>query len=60
LLTEDGRGLTFLLAHNAAIEPQDLPALTHQRVRVEYEDAPKLVAGIASGLVLLDVKDAHG
>jgi hypothetical protein len=59
LLTEDGRGLTFLLAHDAAIEPQDLPALTHRRVRVEYEDSPNLVAGIVSGLVMLDGKDAR-
>ena len=60
LLTDDGRGLTFLLAHDAPLEPQDLPALANRRVRVEYEDAPKLVAGIARDLLVLDAKEARG
>ncbi|MGK7867169.1 hypothetical protein [Falsiroseomonas sp. E2-1-a20] len=50
LLTAAGRGLHFLLAHNANLEPQDLPALAHRRVRVDYEPAPGLRAHIAHAL----------
>jgi hypothetical protein len=50
LLTADGRGMHFLLAHNARLEPQDLPALAHRRVRVRYEPAPGLRAHIAHDL----------
>ena len=59
LLTDDGRGLTFLLAYDAPMEPQDLPPLTDRRVRVDYEQAPKLVAGIARDLAVLDEEDAR-
>lgn len=59
LLTEDGRGMMFLLAHDAPMEPQDLPSLTGRRVRVDYKDAPKLVAGVARDLALLDEEDAR-
>ena len=41
LLTDDGRGLTFLLAYDASMEPQDLPPLTDRRVRVDYSDPEK-------------------
>lgn len=54
LRLEDGRGLTLLLSPSAAIEPQDLPPLSHRRVRVEYEDAPGLLAGRATDLAVLD------
>ena len=55
LLTEDGRGTLFLLAPDAPVEPQDLPPLTGRRVRVEYEESPRLVAaGIAHDLLLLE------
>ncbi|MGG5886598.1 hypothetical protein ACLF3G_05610 [Falsiroseomonas sp. HC035] len=47
LLTAVGRGLHFVLAHNANLEPQDLPALAHRQVRVDYEPAPGLRAHIA-------------
>lgn len=47
LLTDDGRGLAFTLSPAAPIEPQDLPPLLHRRVRVDYEDAPGLLAGAA-------------
>ena len=54
LLAEDGRGMSFLLAHDAALEPQDLPALAHRRVRVDYRRAPGLMAAIAHDLHLLE------
>ncbi|MBX9702397.1 MAG: hypothetical protein K2X74_23365, partial [Acetobacteraceae bacterium] len=54
LLTESGRGETFLLSHAAPIEPQDLPPLTGRRVRVHYEAAPKLLAWVARDLHLMD------
>jgi hypothetical protein len=54
LLTEDGRGETFLLSHAAPIEPQDLTPLAGRRVRVRYERAPRLLAFIARDLQLLD------
>lgn len=56
LLTEDGRGLVFLLAHDAPLEPQDLPPLAHRRVRVDYEESSKLIAGIARYLRVLPAK----
>ena len=58
LLTEDGRGETFLLSHAAAFEPQDLAPLTGRRVSVRYEHAPKLLAFIAQDLQLLDREGA--
>jgi hypothetical protein len=50
LLTEAGRGMQFILAHDAPLEPQDLPALANRRVRVDYEAAPGLRAHIAHAL----------
>jgi hypothetical protein len=47
LLRDDGRGLTLALSPSAAIEPQDLPPLLNQRVRVEWTHAPGLIAGSA-------------
>jgi hypothetical protein len=60
LLTPGGRGRTFLLAHDAPIEPQDLLPLAGRRVRVDYEDSPRLVAGIARGLTVLDDREEPG
>ncbi|WP_439595333.1 hypothetical protein [Falsiroseomonas sp.] len=54
LLTDAGRGLLFILAHDAALEPQDLPAFTHRRLRVDYAEAPGLRAHIAQKLHLLE------
>lgn len=54
LLSEDGRGLLFLLHHGAPIEAQDLPALKQRRVRVRYEDGKGLIAGIARDIAVLD------
>lgn len=59
LLTEDGRGMMFVLAYDAPMEPQDLPSLTGRRVRVDYKDAPKLIAGVARDLALLDEEDTR-
>lgn len=50
LLTDDGRGLVFLLAHDAPLEPQHLAGLVYRRVRVDYDDSPKLIAGIVRDL----------
>lgn len=54
LLDDHGRGGLFVLAPDAPLGPQDLPALTGRRVRVEYEKADGLVAGIARDLWMLD------
>ena len=53
LLTEDGRGRVFLLAPEAPIEPQDLPALTGRRVRLAYRRAPRLIAGVVTDIGVL-------
>jgi hypothetical protein len=58
LLTDDGRGETFLLSHAAPIEPQDLTPLTGRRVRVHYERAPKLLAFIAQDMQMLNDEGA--
>ena len=54
LLTEDGRGLVFLLAHDAPIEPQDLPPLAGARVRLDYVPAEHLAAGVIKDLRVLE------
>lgn len=58
LLTEHGRGETFLLSHAAPIEPQDLPPLAGRRVRVHYGRAAKLLAFVAWDLEGLDEEGA--
>ena len=60
LLTDDGRGLVFLLAHDAPLEPQHLPGLTYRRVCVDYDDSPGLIAGIARDLHLVEEGAAPG
>jgi hypothetical protein len=57
LLTGQGRGALFLLAHDAPIEPQDLPPLIGRRVRVQYEEVPGLLAGIAREIEILDPQE---
>ncbi len=49
LITDGGQAKLFLLAPDAPLEPEDLPPLQHQqtKVRVTYDDAPGLVAGLA-------------
>ncbi|MFC7477226.1 hypothetical protein ACFQS7_22885 [Dankookia sp. GCM10030260] len=46
--------MTLVLAPSAAIEPQDLPPLTHRRVLVDWRDAPGLTGGTAHRVELLD------
>ena len=52
LAADDGRVRQFVLAHNAAAEPQDLPALsqTGVRVRLAYRDSRHLLCGVAQQL----------
>lgn len=54
LLTDDHRGLVFLLGHDAPIEPQDLPPLTGARVRLDYVGSERLSAGVITDLRVLE------
>jgi len=49
LITDRGQARLFLLAADAPLEPEDLPPLQHRQaqVRVTYDDAPGLRAGLA-------------
>ena len=47
LLTADGRGMLFILAHDSSVQPQDLPGFVNRRVRVIHSPAPGLRAQIA-------------
>lgn len=53
LRTPDGRSELFILAHDAPVEPQDLPSLVHagMRLTVHYSTAPGRIAGLAHDLV---------
>ena len=48
LVGDDGRPMQFVLAHDAAVEPQDLGPLqkAQARVTVHYDDSRSLIAGI--------------
>jgi hypothetical protein len=61
LLTERGQGLLFLLAHDARLEPQDLPRLANRRVRLRYVacDPRRLLAGVVQDIRLLDDTSRH-
>ncbi len=52
LVTEAGRAHLFILAHDAAVEAQDLPPLQREqtRVTVDYSDSPDRIAFIAHRL----------
>ena len=52
LATDDGQVMHFVLAHDAAIEPQDLPPLQRdqRRVRVDYSEPSRLIAHLAHRL----------
>lgn len=56
LVTDGGRVMHFLLAHDASLEPQDLPPLrrNQRRVRVDYTDSSRLVAHVAHMLRTAD------
>jgi hypothetical protein len=62
LVTDTGRVMHFVLAHNAAAEPQDLPPLQREqcRVRVVYTEPGRLVAHVARSLGAADSKDGRG
>ena len=53
LITDEGRAMLFLLAHDSSIEPQDLALLQAKqpRVRVLYTPAAGLVAGLARDII---------
>ena len=52
VVTDGGRVMHFLLAHDASLEPQDLPLLKRdqRRVRVDYTESSRLVAHVAHTL----------
>jgi hypothetical protein len=56
LFTDGGHVMHFLLAHDASLEPQDLPLLKRdqRRVRVDYTEPGRLVAHVAHALRTAD------
>lgn len=56
VVTDSGRVMNFLLAHDASLEPQDLPLLKRdqRRVRVDYTEPSRLVAHVAHTLRTAD------
>lgn len=54
LLDDNGVAHQFLLSHNAAPEPEQLPSLLQKRVRVRYTDAANLIGHAAKRILLLD------
>lgn len=56
LVTPEGRVLLFVLAHDAAIEAQDLPPLARAQtpVRVAYMRPDRLIAAVAHRLFAPD------
>ena len=56
VVTDGGRVMQFLLAHDASVEPQDLPLLKRdqRRVRVDYTEPSRLVAHVAHTLRTAD------
>ena len=56
IVTDGGRVMQFLLAHDASLEPQDLPLLKRdrRRVRVDYTEPSRLVAHVAHTLRTAD------
>ena len=55
LVTDAGRVMHFVLAHDAAIDPEDLPPLAQAqtRLRVAYTRPDHLIAAVAHGLATL-------
>ena len=56
VVTDGGRVMHFLLAHDASLEPQDLPLLKRdqRRVRVDYTEPSRLVTHVAHTLRTAD------
>jgi hypothetical protein len=53
LLDDDGVAHHFVLAYNAAAEPEQLPALLMRRVRVSYSDSDGIIGHKVSKIDLL-------
>lgn len=55
LVTDDGRGFLFTLAHDAPLQLSDLSRLqmTHAHVEIEYTGEPNLTSGVAHAIRLL-------
>jgi hypothetical protein len=62
LETDGGDAHTFVLSRKAKLEPDQLPPLQHgqARVRVEFEDAPDLIAYIAHSIDVIQPADGRG
>ena len=52
LVTDTGRVMQFVLAHDAAIEPQDLPSLQRGQltVEVDYTELSRIIGCLAHTL----------
>ena len=52
LVTDGGRVMQFVLAHDAAIEPQDLPPLQREqrRIQVDYTEPGRIIGCLAHAL----------
>lgn len=53
LLDDDGVAHHFVLAHNAALEPEQLRSLMMRRVRVIFSDPKGIIGHAASRIDLL-------
>jgi hypothetical protein len=64
LVTDSGRVMQFVLAHSAAIEPQDLPPLQRgrQRIVVDYTEPGRIIGCVAHALRTADqsARGNHG
>ena len=56
LVGDDGVAAHFVLGHDAPLAPQDLPALerAQARVAVRFTRSPRVIAGIAHAIEILD------
>ena len=62
LVTDRGCVMQFVLAHNAPLEPQDLPSLrgARRRVRVDYTESSHLIGYLAHALSEADSQSEQG
>jgi signal transduction histidine kinase len=62
LVTDRGQVMHFVLAHDAAVEPQDLPPLQQEqrRIRVDYTEPSRLIAHVAHTLRTADINAGKG
>jgi hypothetical protein len=54
LLDPNGVAHLFLLAHDAPLEPEQLPGLLQRRVRVSYSDPRGVIGHLANRIEALD------